>query len=507
MAGRPLRPATDHRLGGPLPRQPANRPQAPPGATPKSLSSAPPPGGRAHAELPPVSGGYPPPRGRLPTCSSPVRHVSRPKRARVRLACIRHAASVDPEPGSNSPPAAPDAPPRGPAAVGCLFAAARSSRGPSPSADPRRPLRLPRAARPTAERPPTCVHGAADNRDARMPVRLPKRRPPRNPWAACLIVDRTRMVPSDWIVIDDLQGDALLVSADRTALVRSVLPVCHEPANDSAARTERQGNPTAIFPAPFAVSDLRMPCRMIHHLATVRQAVLRLRIIDRITRSPRWPNRGCRHAPGEQIDRMKPIIGITPSPSIDDAAARHVRALLPRRQLRRRGHRRRRHPGRPAASGRTRTAHSSTPSTDCSSAVAPTSIPPVYGDAEVHPTTYGVAPAARSASSSRLLAARDRARHARSLHLPRHPGPQRRLRRHARSRTSPTSTPSDVQHRQQELGIEAAEPSHSVDDRRRQSCLAEVYGADVVRVNSFHHQAREGRCARRSSSPAGPTTA
>jgi hypothetical protein len=34
---------------------------------------------RAHAELPPVSGSYPPPDGRLPTWSSPVRHVSGPK--------------------------------------------------------------------------------------------------------------------------------------------------------------------------------------------------------------------------------------------------------------------------------------------------------------------------------------------------------------------------------------------------------------------------------------------
>ena len=39
--------------------------------------------------------------GRLPTCYSPVRH-SMPKHC-VRLACIRHAASVHPEPGSNSP--------------------------------------------------------------------------------------------------------------------------------------------------------------------------------------------------------------------------------------------------------------------------------------------------------------------------------------------------------------------------------------------------------------------
>ncbi len=41
--------------------------------------------------------------GRFPTCSSPVRHVSL-RREHVRLACIRHAASVNPEPGSNSPP-------------------------------------------------------------------------------------------------------------------------------------------------------------------------------------------------------------------------------------------------------------------------------------------------------------------------------------------------------------------------------------------------------------------
>ena len=43
--------------------------------------------------------------GRLPTCYSPVRHsIHPPKRALiVRLACVKHAASVHPEPGSNSP--------------------------------------------------------------------------------------------------------------------------------------------------------------------------------------------------------------------------------------------------------------------------------------------------------------------------------------------------------------------------------------------------------------------
>ena len=48
-----------------------------------------------------VSIGYPGLEGRLSTCYSPVRHWA-PK-CSVRLACIRHAASVHPEPGSNSP--------------------------------------------------------------------------------------------------------------------------------------------------------------------------------------------------------------------------------------------------------------------------------------------------------------------------------------------------------------------------------------------------------------------
>ena len=42
-------------------------------------------------------------QGRLPTCYSPVRHSSTPKGLSVRLACVKHAASVRPEPGSNSP--------------------------------------------------------------------------------------------------------------------------------------------------------------------------------------------------------------------------------------------------------------------------------------------------------------------------------------------------------------------------------------------------------------------
>ena len=55
----------------------------------------------AYAVLAAVSSSYPPHRGRLLMYYSPVRH-SMPKHC-VRLACIRHAASVHPEPGSNSP--------------------------------------------------------------------------------------------------------------------------------------------------------------------------------------------------------------------------------------------------------------------------------------------------------------------------------------------------------------------------------------------------------------------
>ena len=46
---------------------------------------------------------YPTLRGRSPTRYSPVRHWGRIATILVRLACIRHAASVHPEPGSNSP--------------------------------------------------------------------------------------------------------------------------------------------------------------------------------------------------------------------------------------------------------------------------------------------------------------------------------------------------------------------------------------------------------------------
>ena len=103
MAGRPLRPATDHRHGRPLPHRLANRPQAPPKASPKTLSS---PTLRLV-----TSCGITRCFHRLSPTPGQVAHVFRtrpprkqPESCPARLACIRHAASVDPEPGSNSPP-------------------------------------------------------------------------------------------------------------------------------------------------------------------------------------------------------------------------------------------------------------------------------------------------------------------------------------------------------------------------------------------------------------------
>ncbi len=101
MADRPLRPAMHHRLGRLLPCQQANAPQVHLHA---GLLS-PFPKRRcllfAHPVSASVSRSSPAHAGRFPTCYSPVRH-SYPKIS-VRLACIRHAASVHPEPGSNSP--------------------------------------------------------------------------------------------------------------------------------------------------------------------------------------------------------------------------------------------------------------------------------------------------------------------------------------------------------------------------------------------------------------------
>ena len=59
---------------------------------------------RAYPVLSTVSSRYSSHRGRLSTRYSPVRHSTRGRSPfRVRLACVRHAASVQSEPESNSP--------------------------------------------------------------------------------------------------------------------------------------------------------------------------------------------------------------------------------------------------------------------------------------------------------------------------------------------------------------------------------------------------------------------
>ena len=94
---RPLRPDTDHRLGRPLPCQLTNLPRTPLQAQLLALTR------KCYAVLAKVSLSYSPLGGRSFTCYSPVRHCTQARKPfLVRLACVRHAASVDSEPGSNS---------------------------------------------------------------------------------------------------------------------------------------------------------------------------------------------------------------------------------------------------------------------------------------------------------------------------------------------------------------------------------------------------------------------
>ena len=79
MAVHPLRPATDRRLGGPLPRQQANQTRAHP--VPPEFFTLEDVFPCAYAVLAVISDCYPPVQGRLPTRYSPVRHsVSLPKK-------------------------------------------------------------------------------------------------------------------------------------------------------------------------------------------------------------------------------------------------------------------------------------------------------------------------------------------------------------------------------------------------------------------------------------------
>ena len=93
MADHPLRPATDRSLGKPLPYQLANRTRAHLKADCSFYLAT-------YAVLANLSVSYPPLRGRFPRVTHPsATGYCYP----VRLACVRHTASVRPEPGSNSP--------------------------------------------------------------------------------------------------------------------------------------------------------------------------------------------------------------------------------------------------------------------------------------------------------------------------------------------------------------------------------------------------------------------
>ena len=100
VGDRPLRSPTHRRPGGPSPRLLSNGTHArprPPQLYPPGDASL-----RNHGVLSGVSTGYPPVGGWLHTRCAPVRHSRTSEGAlTVRLACIRPAASVHPEPGSN----------------------------------------------------------------------------------------------------------------------------------------------------------------------------------------------------------------------------------------------------------------------------------------------------------------------------------------------------------------------------------------------------------------------
>src|SRR3954468_7499436 len=119
VADRPLRPATHRRLGEPLPHQQANGPRAHPRPEAEATFGTEP---REAGTSSGISRGFP----RLFLCLGQITHVlltrsplEYPRRGlSARLACVKHAASVRPEPGSNSPRTAceNDLPARGPKA-------------------------------------------------------------------------------------------------------------------------------------------------------------------------------------------------------------------------------------------------------------------------------------------------------------------------------------------------------------------------------------------------------
>ena len=108
MAGHPLRPATHRRLGRPLPYQQANGTRAPPRATTCMQRSS----LMRQSEDRRMLCGISPAFARLFPTQRQITHALLTRAPlysgscppfRVRLACVRHAASVRSEPGSNSP--------------------------------------------------------------------------------------------------------------------------------------------------------------------------------------------------------------------------------------------------------------------------------------------------------------------------------------------------------------------------------------------------------------------
>ena len=102
MAGHPLRPATRRRLGRPSPHQQADRPRAHP--TPQKLSPTRPCDQQGVFGIRPSFPGLSQSAGQIThvlLTRSPLEYPR--KGLSVRLACVKHAASVRPEPESNSP--------------------------------------------------------------------------------------------------------------------------------------------------------------------------------------------------------------------------------------------------------------------------------------------------------------------------------------------------------------------------------------------------------------------
>ena len=101
MADHPLRPATDRRLGGLLPHQLANQTSAAQIAQGPKVPCFPP---QRICGISHPFGQLSPTTRYVPMHYSPVRHSppGASTRAAVRLACVKHAASVQSEPGSNS---------------------------------------------------------------------------------------------------------------------------------------------------------------------------------------------------------------------------------------------------------------------------------------------------------------------------------------------------------------------------------------------------------------------